>query len=379
MTMTAPAAIPLARRLTLGLAVVGCLWATSGPTLLAHPTAATDVVVTLGAGTAVDVALTTDLRPLVLKLEAISGRTPLALLSDAAAVERLAALCDVLIAQLDLRFDGTPTRLTFAGVHRSKDRADKRVVRFTAERPSGARTLQWRSHVIYGSYPFAVQWVTGREEGAPPVESYEWLNGAQASSTYEVAALAEGAAQPAHFWSSIALGLTHIVPKGLDHILFVLGLFLLAASPRTLLLQVSAFTVAHSITLALSLYGVVSLPGSIVEPLIALSIAYVAFENLMTSSLKPWRLALVFAFGLLHGMGFAEILTSMNLVRRDFVQTLIGFNLGVEAGQLAVILIAALAVRVLRIPAADYRRLVVRPASAAIAAAGVFWVIERTL
>ncbi len=113
----------------------------------------------------------------------------------------------------------------------------------------------------------------------------------------------------------LSLGYTHILPKGLDHILFVLGLFLLSPRLRPMLLQVTAFTIAHSITLGLSIYGIVSLPSRIVEPLIALSIAYVAIENLVTRELKPWRLALVFMFGLLHGMGFAGVLRELGLPR----------------------------------------------------------------
>ena len=168
------------------------------------------------------------------------------------------------------------------------------------------------------------------------------------------------------------------MPKGLDHILFVLGLFLFAASTRTLLLQVSAFTVAHSITLALSLYGVVSLPASIVEPLIALSIAYVAFENLFTSSLRPWRLALVFAFGLLHGMGFAGVLSELGLPSSRFLPALLSFNVGVELGQLAVLGIATLLVAWFRHRARD-RQAIVVPASLAIACVGIYWTVTRIL
>jgi HupE / UreJ protein len=183
--------------------------------------------------------------------------------------------------------------------------------------------------------------------------------------------------QVRRFFRSIRIGFTHIVPKGLDHILFVLGLFLLATRTRTVLAQVTAFTVAHSITLGLSLYGIVRLPSTIVEPLIALSIVYVAFENIFTSTLTPWRLALVFAFGLLHGLGFAEALMALDLPRAEFLSTLVAFNLGVEAGQLSVILVAALALVAMRVPSADYRRLVVRPASIAIAMVGAFWMVER--
>jgi hydrogenase/urease accessory protein HupE len=99
------------------------------------------------------------------------------------------------------------------------------------------------------------------------------------------------------------LGFTHIVPYGFDHMLFVLGVYLLSGRARTVLCQVSAFTVAHSITLGLSMYGIVALPPRIVEPMIAVSIAYVAIENIFVKELKSWRVALVFTFGLLHGMG----------------------------------------------------------------------------
>ena len=119
--------------------------------------------------------------------------------------------------------------------------------------------------------------------------------------------------------------------------LFVLGIYLLSGRARSVLWQVSAFTVAHSITLGLSMYGVVAVSPRIVEPMIALSIAYVAIENIFLSELKSWRVALVFAFGLLHGMGFAGALKELGLPRSEFVTALLTFNVGVEAGQLAVI------------------------------------------
>jgi hydrogenase/urease accessory protein HupE len=174
------------------------------------------------------------------------------------------------------------------------------------------------------------------------------------------------------------LGFTHILPKGLDHILFVLGIFLLSARWRPLLYQVTAFTVAHSITLALSLYGIVSLPPSVVEPLIALSIVYVAVENILVSGLRPWRVWVVFAFGLLHGLGFAGVLTELGLPEGEFVPALVAFNVGVELGQLAVILLALAAVGWCR-NRPWYRSRVVIPASLVIAATGAWWTVERVL
>lgn len=177
----------------------------------------------------------------------------------------------------------------------------------------------------------------------------------------------------------VVLGFTHILPKGLDHILFVLGLFLLSTRAKPLLLQVTAFTVAHSITLALSIYGVVSLPSNIVEPLIALSIAYVAIENLVVRDYRPWRPAIVFAFGLLHGLGFAGVLQELGLPREQFATALLAFNVGVELGQLAVIFGAFLAVGLWFGRKEWYYGRVTLPASIVIAFVGLYWTIERTL
>jgi len=175
----------------------------------------------------------------------------------------------------------------------------------------------------------------------------------------------------------VTLGFTHILPKGLDHVLFVLGVFLLSRRIRPILMQVSAFTIAHSITLGLSMYGLVSVSPSIVEPLIALSIAYIAIENLLFAKFRPWRVALVFSFGLLHGLGFAGALKEVGLPRSEFVTALIGFNAGVELGQLAVITAAFLAVGYWYGDRIWYRRRVVLPASACIACLGVFWTVQR--
>lgn len=102
------------------------------------------------------------------------------------------------------------------------------------------------------------------------------------------------------FIDYIGVGFEHIVPLGLDHILFVLGLFLLSTQLRPLLVQITAFTLAHTVTLALGILGLVTIPGSIVEPLIALSIVYVAIENVMAEKLSRWRPAIVFLLSLIH-------------------------------------------------------------------------------
>lgn len=146
------------------------------------------------------------------------------------------------------------------------------------------------------------------------------------------------------FLRYIPVGFDHIVPKGLDHILFVLGLFFLAAQVRPLLVQVSLFTLAHTITLALAALGYVNIPGHIVEPLIAASIIFVAVENIWARDVSRWRPFIIFGFGLLHGLGFASVLGEFGLPDQTFIPALIGFNIGVEIGQLAVIAVMFLSV-----------------------------------
>ena len=177
-------------------------------------------------------------------------------------------------------------------------------------------------------------------------------------------------------WQYLRLGFEHILPEGTDHILFVLGLFLLSCHLKPLLWQVTAFTVAHSITLGLAMYGVFRLPSSVVEPLIAASIAFVAVENICTPELKPWRPVVVFCFGLIHGLGFSSVLLSLGLPRQDFATALVAFNGGVECGQLTVITAAFLLVGWWR-NRKWYRQAIVIPASALIAATGLFWTVQR--
>ena len=140
----------------------------------------------------------------------------------------------------------------------------------------------------------------------------------------------------------------------------------------------TAFTIAHTITLALTIYGIVSLRPAIVE-LMALLIVYVAVENIATSELRPWRIALVFGFGLLHGMGFAGVLSELGLPRSEFLTGLLCFNAGVELGQLTVILAAFLLIGLPFRRKPWYRRRVVIPLSMAIAAIGLFWAIQRAI
>ena len=192
------------------------------------------------------------------------------------------------------------------------------------------------------------------------------------------------------FWSTFSLytsiGVDHILPGGLDHILFVIALCLASTRVRALVIQISSFTVAHTATLGLAGAGVIAPPASIVEPLIAATIAFVAVENLFFKDMNRWRPLIVFGFGLVHGLGFAGFFGELGLPPNQFWSALLGFNLGVEIGQLSVVagvvLISTALLRLLqRRPDADavYRRFFVLPASLCIAATGGWWAVTRVL
>ena len=175
----------------------------------------------------------------------------------------------------------------------------------------------------------------------------------------------------------IVYGFEHILPKGLDHILFILGLFLFSTRLKPLLWQVTMFTVAHTITLGLAMNGIISLVPNIVEPLIALSIAYVGVENVFSKKLHGSRLFLVFGFGLLHGLGFASVLADFGMPDDAFATALISFNIGVELGQLTIIAAAFLLVGYWFGKRSWYKQRITNPASIIIAVVALYWFVER--
>lgn len=183
------------------------------------------------------------------------------------------------------------------------------------------------------------------------------------------------------FRQYLAAGYRHILPDGFDHILFILCVFFLSKDIKKVIIQASAFTVSHTITLGLGMYGFINPPPSIVEPLIALSIVALALENIFSDKVKPWRIVLVFLFGLVHGMGFAagliEKLAENGLARNQFVMPLLGFSLGVELGQLTIILFLYFAVSLPFSKRPWYRRRIVIPVSIVVALIASFWTIQR--
>lgn len=183
----------------------------------------------------------------------------------------------------------------------------------------------------------------------------------------------------------IGLGYEHILPLGIDHLLFVAGLVLGAVrNNRRILLAVTWFTVAHTLTLALSQTNWVCAPPHIVEPLIALSICLVGVDNLRAArnvdSVGHWRRrqAVVFAFGLVHGLGFGTALAEMHFAREQLLVALLSFNLGVELGQITFVLVLLAVLHWIRDPV-TLKRFVVVPGSCAIVAAGLVFAALRVL
>jgi hypothetical protein len=242
-------------------------------------------------------------------------------------------------------------------------------VAYTLQIPSARVSMtRWLEAGMHESDPFA--WA-GRVAGPAPASAAAAVPVGQ---KFDVDTMP----WPRQLALYLRLGFRHIVPEGTDHILFVLGLFFLGITWRKLLAQTSVFTVAHATTLFLSTYGIFRLQSRYVEPAIALSIAFIATENVISPKLGPGRLAVVFGFGLVHGLGFASSLREVPFPKHDFLIALLGFNFGVDGGQLFVIGLAFLAVGWFR-KRPWFRARVAVPCSLAIEAIGLFWAVQRVI
>jgi len=169
----------------------------------------------------------------------------------------------------------------------------------------------------------------------------------------------------------------HIIPLGPDHILFVVSLCLLSNRIKTIIWQASAFTLAHTLTLALSMKNIIVVPPAVVDTIIALSICFCSIGNMLITELKAWRVLIVFMFGLIHGMGFASALNEIGLPRNQFYTSILSFNAGVELGQVAVI--TAMFVLIISWWGKKpwYRKFIVYPLSAIIALIAAWWTVGR--
>ena len=349
---------------------------------LAHPLAFTEVTLNLRDDGTFEANLIYDLDALAFGVPVDTDDAELAAAIESLPPDgfatRVASLRRLFERRVRVRFDGQPAPFEVSfpdyGTPRATDAEIPTVLGVTARLagrvPESASTVGFFASRAFGEVHLTIVDAGRAVEVRSVLEPGARSDPLDLSGPVAPPARLEVAARYA--W----LGFVHIVPEGTDHILFVLGLFLLSARLRPLVWQVTAFTVAHAATLTVAALGVVSLAPRVVEPLIALSIAYVAIENVLTDRLTRWRPGVVFGFGLLHGLGFAGVLGELGLPERERLLALVTFNAGIELGQLAVLAAAAASFGWFR-SKPWYRGRLAVPASAVIGLVGVTWAIER--
>jgi hydrogenase/urease accessory protein HupE len=285
-----------------------------------------------------------------------------------------------LLAGVDLKLDGQSIKLELESVEIPEPGYTKvpRISLLTLVAPvdRSSQQLTWYYPIRFGDHATRVRQVDEENELWHWSE-HQWIKQDVYTQPYPLDQIFTRQPITQVLKTYTVSGFQHILPMGLDHILFVLGIFLLSSRIKPLLWQVTMFTLAHSITLSLAMLDIVSLPARVVEPLIALSIAYIALENVFKPSLHQSRLWVVFGFGLLHGLGFASVLSEFGMPRDDFALALISFNVGIEFGQIAVISGAYFALSVWFKDPVMYRRVAVVPLSILIGLVGLYWFWDR--
>jgi len=250
------------------------------------------------------------------------------------------------------------------------------VINLSGQVDLSVESLQWYYPMAFGDNAVRLRQVNNVKQKYH-WSQWQWLKKDQISEPLSLTEVVAKRPLYKTIINYVVLGFEHILPKGVDHILFILGLFLFALALKPLLWQVTMFTVAHTITLGLAMNGIINLPANIVEPLIALSIAYIGIENIFAKTLHKSRLVMVFGFGLLHGLGFASVLSDLGMPEDAFATALISFNVGVELGQLCILLAAFLLVGLWFGKKPWYKKRVVIPASSIIALIALYWFIQR--
>jgi len=290
------------------------------------------------------------------------------LLDPAEAARAGPELIRLLAPRLDIQTDGRTLGGTWSGPDVLADRQSLALhVRFPADRAPGVLA------VAASLFPYdpAHQTFVNIYEGDALTQAI--LDRGKGRVEY-FAGTRQGAL--AVVWKFLPAGIHHIL-IGPDHLLFLVGLLLLGGTIRQLALVVTAFTVAHSITLSLAALNLVSPPARIIEPAIALSIVYVGADNLLVRGGRDVRAWVAFAFGFIHGFGFANVLREMDLPRRALGWSLFSFNVGVEIGQLLVVVTVASVFAALRSRSEAAGRRLVFAGSVVVVAAGAFWFVQR--
>ncbi|MBC8493372.1 MAG: HupE/UreJ family protein [Candidatus Thioglobus sp.] len=256
-----------------------------------------------------------------------------------------------------------------------KKRPRKTTLTYQATMSQWPATFAWQYGEAYGDN--ALRWQMYQKD-TYNWSQWQWLRNGDGSGLISVD-YPEPVSTTQRLIEFIGIGFDHVIPLGWDHILFIVGMALSSLLWKRLLLLVSVFTLAHTLTLGLAMVDIVEVSARIVEPLIAFSIAYVAVENLITRQSIKRKSIIVFLFGLIHGLGFASTLKEFEMAPDSFLTTLIGFNVGVELAQVLIVLFVVLTLLGLRALKLDYRKLAVIPISVIISIVGIWWGIERLI
>ncbi len=289
---------------------------------------------------------------------------------------------DRLLNGVQLAVDGKAVPLQIAAVdipppgYTKVPRAS--VIYLEGHIPRDALALTWYYPLAFGDQAVRVRQVN-EDTNQWHWSAHQWIREDRPTDPFSLTEIFGQPSQIKVMNTYVEAGFFHIVPRGWDHMLFIMGIFLMTLKLKPLIWQATMFTLAHSITLTAGVFEWIRLPVAIVEPLIALSIAYVAIENLFLKRMSRLRLPVVFAFGLLHGLGFASMLTDFGLPEGAYIQALLWFNVGVEFGQLAVLFAGYFILSIWFSRESTFRRWVTLPGSIIIGWIGVSWCYDRIL
>ena len=294
---------------------------------------------------------------------------PDSLLDPAVLSHDARALADLLLPRLSIRVDGHPLVPRVARVDPLIDRRSLRLTLVFPDLETPPATIDVEARL----FPY-----DGQHETFVNVHEGPRLTQAILDNKHPRIEYLAGSGQTA--WKVIQrfvpAGVEHIW-TGPDHLLFLLALLLPGGTVRRLAGIVTAFTIAHSVTLSLAVFNLVTPPPSVIEPAIALSIMYAGADNLLARDGRDLRVLTAFGFGFIHGFGFASVLREMELPARALGWSLFSFNFGVEIGQVVVVLAVAAALQLVRSRRPTWSRPLTVAGSIAVIAAGAFWFVQR--
>ena len=353
----------------LGPTIVAVLWATTAG---AHPAPFSYLDLRLNASGVTGTLVVHDLDAAHdLKITQADS-----LLDPAVASKHRDALVALLSPRITIEFDGRPVAVTWGAIDVVPERQSVRLAFTIADAPPGHTAI---NAYIFPYDPIHQTFINLYEDGELTLQAI--LDASRQRIEY-YAGTTQG--RLAVIRTFVRSGIEHIM-IGPDHVLFLIGLLLLGGTLAKLALIVTAFTIGHSITLSLAALDLLSPPAYFIEPLIALTIVVVGADNLLVLRASPdhgrsatdIRTWLAAVFGLIHGFGFAYVLKEFGLPQAALGWSLFAFNVGVEIGQLLIVIVVAGALILLRGRSAGAARSVATFGSIAVVAAGVYWFIER--